>query len=167
MTSKNNVTRLLNAHKIVYTTFETPKEKLGAEGTAEFLAISLALVYKTIVVKRKKGKPILALVPGDSSVDLKALAKLLDEKKVFLTTQVEAEKLTKLQTGGISPLALINKGFQVVLDDSACAYEKIHISGGQRGLNIRLGVDDLVKLTNARVGEIRDEYEIACDNFFS
>ena len=167
MTIKNNITRLLNAHKIEYTAFETPKEKLGAEGTAEFLSISPALVYKTIVVKRKKGKPILALVSGDSSVDLKALAKLLDEKKVFLSTQAEAEKLTKLQTGGISPLALINKGFQVVLDDSALAYKKIHISGGQRGLNIRLGVDDLIKLTRARVGKIRDEFEIECENFFA
>ena len=163
----NNITRLLDAKKIPYTAFETPKEKLGAEGTADFLAISPALVYKTIVVKRKKGKPILALVSGSSSVDLKALAKLLGEKKVFLTTQAEAEKLTRLQTGGISPLALINKGFQVVLDDSARAYEEIHISGGQRGLNIRIGVDDLIKLTKARVGKISDEYEIACDNFFA
>jgi len=164
---QNNITRLLNAHKIAYTAFETPKEKLGAEGTAEFLAISPALVYKTIVVKRKEGKPILAIVSAGSSVDLKALAKLLGEKKVFLTTQADAERLTKLQAGGISPLALINKGFQVVLDDNAQAYEQIHISGGQRGLNIRLGVDDLIKLTNARVGKIRDEYEIACDNFFA
>ena len=163
----NNITRLLDAKKIPYTAFETPKEKLGAEGTADFLAISPALVYKTIVVKRKKGKPILALVSGSSSVDLKALAKLLGEKKVFLTTQAEAEKLTRLQTGGISPLALINKGFQVVLDDSARAYEEIHISGGQRGLNIRIGVDDLIKLTKARVGKISDEFEIACDNFFA
>ncbi|HIE24857.1 MAG TPA: aminoacyl-tRNA deacylase [Anaerolineales bacterium] len=163
----NNITRLLDAKKIPYTAFETPKEKLGAEGTADFLAISPALVYKTIVVKRKKGKPILALVSGSSSVDLKSLAKLLGEKKVFLTTQAEAEKLTRLQTGGISPLALINKGFQVVLDDSARAYEEIHISGGQRGLNIRIGVDDLIKLTKARVGKISDEFEIACDNFFA
>lgn len=46
----NNITRLLDAKKIPYTAFETPKEKLGAEGTADFLAISPALVYKTIVV---------------------------------------------------------------------------------------------------------------------
>ena len=167
MPIKNNVSRLLDSRKINYTAFETPEEKLGAEGTAQFLAISPALVYKTIVVKRKKGKPILALVSGDSSVDLKSLAKLLGEKKVFLTTQGEAEKITKLQTGGISPLALINKGFQVVLDDSAKNYDEIHISGGQRGLNICLGVEDLIKLTRARVGKIRDEFEISCQNFFA
>jgi len=167
MSTKNNITRLLDAKKISYTAFETPKEKLGAEGTARFLAIPLTLVYKTIVVKRKKGKSILALVSGESSVDLKALAKLLGEKKVFLTTQAEVEKLTGLQAGGISPLALINGGFQVVLDESALGYEQIYVSGGQRGLNIRLGVDDLIELTRARVGKISDEFEIACENFFA
>ena len=167
MSVKNNITRFLDSRKIDYATFELPAEKLGAEGTASFLEVSLALVYKTIVVKRKKGKPILAIVAGDSAVDLKKVAKLFSEKKVFLTTQAEAEKLTSLQTGGISPLALINKGFDVALDISAQAYEQIHISGGQRGLNIRLGVSDLIQLTWARVGEIRNGHEIHCENFFA
>ena len=154
MPIKNNITRLLDARKIDYEIFELPAEKLGAQKTASLLNISSELVFKTIVVKRKKGKPILAIVPGNSEVDLKKVASFLREKKVFLTTQDEAEKMTKLKAGGISPLALINKGFDILLDSSARAYEKIHISGGQRGLNIRLGVDDLVKLTRARVGEI-------------
>ena len=167
MAIKNNITRLLDSRRIDYATFELPVEKLSAEGTASLLGVSPVLVYKTIVVKRKIGKPILAIVAGDSVVDLKKVAKLFSEKKVFLTTQAEAEKLTGLQTGGISPLALINKGFDIVLDSSAQPYEQIHISGGQRGLNIRLGVDDLILLTGARVGEIRNEYEIHCENFFA
>jgi Cys-tRNA(Pro)/Cys-tRNA(Cys) deacylase len=65
--------------------------------------------------------------------------------------------LTGLQAGGISPLALINKGFQVVIDSSAKEHIEIHISGGQRGLNLRLGVNDLIKLTNARVASICQE----------
>jgi Cys-tRNA(Pro)/Cys-tRNA(Cys) deacylase len=59
----NNVTRYLDAHKVAYTAFETPAEKLGAQGTATFLGVPLDLIYKTIVVKRERGKPILAIVP--------------------------------------------------------------------------------------------------------
>jgi Cys-tRNA(Pro)/Cys-tRNA(Cys) deacylase len=59
-----------------------------------------------------------------------------------------------LQAGGISPLALINKGFQVVIDSGAQGFEQIYVSGGQRGLDIQLGVDDLARLTNARFGVI-------------
>jgi Cys-tRNA(Pro)/Cys-tRNA(Cys) deacylase len=152
---KNNVTRLLDQRRIQYAVFELPAEKLGADITAEMLGVSLEIVFKTIVVKRAgRGKPILAVVPGDREVDLKKLAKAVGEKKVYLTTLKEAEGLTKLQAGGISPLALINCGFQVVIDQSAQEHGEIHISGGQRGLNILLSIEDLVKLTNARLAEI-------------
>jgi Cys-tRNA(Pro)/Cys-tRNA(Cys) deacylase len=148
----NNITRLLDAKQIPYVVFELPAEKLGAQETARLLNVPLEQVFKTIVVKREgKGKLILAVVPGSAEVDLKLLAKVLDEKKLHLPTEREAEQLTGLLSGGISPLALLNKGFQVVLDASADEFREIHISGGYRGLNIRLPVDALVRLTNARL----------------
>ena len=78
----------------------------------------------------------------------------LGEKKVVLSKHSEAEKITGLQTGGISPLALINMGFQSVLDSSALAHNKIYISGGQRGLSIMLAPEDLLSLTNAKTANI-------------
>jgi Cys-tRNA(Pro)/Cys-tRNA(Cys) deacylase len=154
MTS-NNVTRLLDSRKIPYKVFTLPTEKLGAEETAAILDIPASIVFKSIVVKRDKpGKPIIAVIPGDREVDLKLLAAAVGEKKVNLPTQVEAEKLTGLQAGGISPLALINRGFQVIIDISAEALVEIHISGGQRGLNILLPVADLIELTHAKMAAI-------------
>jgi Cys-tRNA(Pro)/Cys-tRNA(Cys) deacylase len=151
----NNITRLLDSRKIPYIAYELPTEKLGATETARLLDVEPASVFKTIVITRDKlKKPLLVVVPGDSTVDLKLLAAALGEKKVHLPTEREAEQLTGLQAGGISPLALLNKGFQVVIDSSAQAFAHIHISGGQRGLNIKLPVPDLVKLTNARLAAI-------------
>lgn len=151
----NNVTRFLDARKVRYTAFETPSEKLGALETAHLLDVEPASVFKTIVVTRDKPqKPLLVTVPGPSNVDLKLLASALGEKKVHLPTEREAEGLTGLQAGGISPLALINKGFQVVIDSSAQNFAEIHVSGGQRGLNIRLSPNDLAKLTNARFAHV-------------
>ena len=155
MATVNNITRLLDSRKISYSVFETPVEKLGALEAAQFLNVTPEVVFKTIVVTRDKGKkPILALIPGSRTVDLKLLAAFLGEKKVHLPTEREAERLTGLQAGGISPLALINKGFQVVIDALAQTYPEIHVSGGQRGLNIKLPVADLIKLTNARIASI-------------
>lgn len=148
----NNVTRLLDARKIPYTAYELPAEKRGAQETARLLNADPGSIFKTIVVlKDKPKKPLLVLVSGDSVVDLKLLASALGEKKVHLPTEKEAEQVTGLQAGGISPLALLNKGFQIILDSSAQTFDDIHISGGQRGLNIKLPVSDLIKLTNARV----------------
>lgn len=155
MTKVNNVTRFLDSQQISYTAFVLPVEKLSAVEAAQFLKVPEKIVFKTIVILREvKGKPILALVPGSKEVDLKALAKVVDEKKVKAASQREAEQLTGLLTGGISPLALINRGFQVVIDQSALEYEWIYISGGQRGLNIRLMSQDLIELTKAQVAAI-------------
>jgi Cys-tRNA(Pro)/Cys-tRNA(Cys) deacylase len=151
----NNVTRFLDAKKIKYQAFDLPPEKLGALESARLMNVDPALVFKTIVVLRTRpGKPILAIVPGNCEVDLKSLASVTGEKKLQLSTQTEAEKLTGLLTGGISPLALLQKGFQMVLDSQANNFEEIHISGGQRGLNIRLPVKSLISLTQARVENI-------------
>jgi Cys-tRNA(Pro)/Cys-tRNA(Cys) deacylase len=151
----NNVTRLLDGQKIKYSAFELPPEKLGAVEAARIMGVPAELVYKTIVITREgKGKPILAVIPGPGEVDLKALAAALDEKKVHLPTEREAERLTGLQAGGISPLALINRGFQVVIDASAQALAEFYISGGQRGLDIRLAPADLARLTRARFAAI-------------
>jgi len=150
----NNVTRLLDSKIIPYLAFETPPEKLGAGETARVLGLDPKLVYKTIVVTRPKGKPILAVIPGPNHVDLKLLAAALGEKKVILPTEREAEELTGLLAGGISPLALVNKGFQVVIDSEAHTQPRIHISGGQRGLNIQLPVESLAELAHARFAHI-------------
>lgn len=159
----NNVTRMLDAKKVPYKAFETPAEKLGAIETAQFLNVPIEIVYKTVVLTRQqenhspsalKKKSILAIIPGNYVVDLKSLAKEMGERKILLPTEREAEQLTGLQAGGISPLALINKGFQVIVDDSASAHDWIHISGGQRGLNILIPVVNLLRLTQARLGKI-------------
>ena len=148
----NNITRLLDSRKIPYTAYELPMEKLGALETARLLDVDPVSVFKTIVITRERPrKPTLVVVPGTAAVDLKLLASTLGEKKVYLPTEREAEQLTGLQAGGISPLALINKGFQVVIDSAVNRFGEIHISGGQRGLNIKLSVADLVSLTKARI----------------
>lgn len=157
MSITNNVTRFLDSRKVNYTAHELPAEKLGALEAAHLLGIPAEQAFKTIVTKREKGKPVLAVIPGPHVVDLKLLAAFLDEKKMSLPTEREAEQMTGLQAGGISPLALINKGFQVVIDSAAQAYGEIYISGGQRGLNIQIGVQDLVKLVNAKFGEVSRE----------
>ena len=152
---KNNVIRMLDSHRIRYKSFQLPPRKLTARETADYLDVLVTMVYKTIVLLRRgQGKPILAVTPGDAEVDTKAVARALAEKKVAVASLKEAEQVTGLQAGGISPLALINRGFQVVVDQSAITKGDIHISGGELGLNVRLAAGDLIRLTDAQVAYI-------------
>jgi Cys-tRNA(Pro)/Cys-tRNA(Cys) deacylase len=151
----NNVTRLLDNRKISYQAHDLPREKLGAGEVARLLQVPPEIVFKSIVIiRRGPGKPILAVVPGNREVDLKALARAVGEKKVSPATQREAEELTRLEAGGISPLALVNRGFEIVIHQSALDQEFIHISGGERGLNIQLAAKDLIQLTGGKTAAI-------------
>ena len=156
--NSTNVTRFLDARNIDYTVQELPERKLGATETAQFLGIPENQVYKTIVTMVKEsGKPVLVLVGGDSEVDLKALAKSLGEKKVLKVSQREAEKMTGLKAGGISPLALLNQGFRVIIDENAHMKKSINISGGKWGLSLKISPLDLAELTQAQFFPVRTE----------
>ncbi|MBI9048459.1 MAG: hypothetical protein JEZ00_03505 [Anaerolineaceae bacterium] len=147
---------MLDAKKIAYQSFELPEEKISALDTAEILQVSPALIYKSIVFTRPtaSSKPILAVIPATHEVDAGLLAKAVGEKKVKPASLADAEKRTTLAAGGISPLALINKGFLILFSDAVKDSDEIHVSGGQLGLNIRLSVNDLLSLTHARIAAI-------------
>jgi Cys-tRNA(Pro)/Cys-tRNA(Cys) deacylase len=158
MPIRNNATRLLDQRKIWYEPVEyDPSSFHSATEVAAMVGAPPGQVFKTIVVVREeKGKrPLLVIVPGDSEVNLKRLASELGEKKLRVAPQREAESLTRLQVGGISALALINRGFDVVLDRSAERYatDGIYVSGGQRGLNVKIKPADLMALTGGRLVE--------------
>ncbi|MBI5305033.1 MAG: aminoacyl-tRNA deacylase [Chloroflexi bacterium] len=155
MADKLNSMRLLDARKIAYTatTYDVSGEFHAATDAAQLLGAPVEDVYKTLVVLRdspKAGKPILVMIASHREVDLKSLAKAVNEKKLRMATQREAEELTGLQVGGISALALLNRGFEICLDEPARLLDQIHISAGQRGVDVRLAVKDLLAVTNAK-----------------
>ncbi len=154
MPIKNNVTRLLDSRQVAYTTNEYDGSQFhSADEVAQLIGVPPDQVYKTIVVLRedKTRKPLLVMVAAACEIDLKKLALSLGEKKLRTARHDEAETLTGLQVGGISALALLSKPFEVCLDKAALDLTHIHISGGQRGLDVRIGVKDLMQLTKAKV----------------
>ncbi len=154
MSFKNNVTRFLDSKKISYTVhaYDYAAGIHSAVEVAQAIGLPPEQVFKTLVAlpEQPGKKPLLVVVPGPETLDLKALGKATGLKKVKMALHEQAEQLTGLQTGGISPLALINKGFDVYLDDRALAFDTIAVSAGQRGANVQIGVKDLISLTRAR-----------------
>jgi len=149
MPRKTNSMRLLDRGKIPYEMYTFSPEIHSASGVAETTGLPLEHVYKTLVVVRPNGKALLAIVPGHRKASLKHLAQAIGEKKLRMATQREAERLTGLQVGGISALALVNRGFDVFLDRSALSLDRIVVSAGSRGINLRLRVEDLVRTVGA------------------
>lgn len=132
------------------TTF--PDTMRDAEEIANFLHLPPAQLFKTLVVilPNSTKKRYLVIIAANQQLNLKLFAKAVGEKKLIMATHEQAEKLTGLQVGGISALALQNKNFKIYLDESANQFEQIYVSGGKRGLDVKLTVKDLMKITGAK-----------------
>src|SRR6476661_8430040 len=151
--AKTNAMRVLDAHHVAYEAHRYDPGIHSADGVADVLGVSPAEVFKTLLVlpESGKGRPLLVMVPGDRELDLKVLGQQpeVDEKKLRMASQREAESMTGLLVGGISALALLQKNFRIFIDRSALDFPRIYMSAGQRGINLHVGVADLLKVTHA------------------
>lgn len=110
---KSNVMPLLEAPRLPYQAYTYSPEVRSAQEVARVLGVPAHQVFKTLVVLPIRGKPLLVLIPGLQTLDLKRLAQAVGEKRLRMATQKEAETLTGLRIGGISALALLDRGFQI------------------------------------------------------
>ena len=153
MTDKNNAMRTLEARGVPYETYTFPPETHSAEGVAQVVGLPASQVYKTLVVVRKQGKPLLVMIAGDQELDLKRLATAVGEKKLRMASYKEAESLTRLEVGGISALALLSRSFEVYIDQAATQLQRVLVSAGRRGINLGIKVEHLIRVTKAKVIE--------------
>jgi Cys-tRNA(Pro)/Cys-tRNA(Cys) deacylase len=154
MKCKTNSMRLLESRRIPYQVHEFPTEIRSAEDAAQVMGAPPDHVFKTLVVLRERGRPLLVMAPGNKALDLKLLAKAAGEKKLHMATHKEAEALTGLEVGGISALALLNKGFDVYADDTILSLAEVYVSAGSRGINLSLCPQDLLQVTHAKVAPV-------------
>lgn len=156
---KTQAMRALDAKRIPYEALAYPDDMRDAVEIALILNQPPGEVFKTLVVMPPEGskKPLLVMIPSDAQLDLKKLAVAVGAKKMKMATQREAEELTGLQVGGISALALLNKGFGVYIDRSVNHLRHICVSAGKRGIQLRLAPAELIKLTGARPIDVAAE----------
>lgn len=119
---------------------------------AEKLGLDPAQVFKTLVA-RVDGQLTVALVPVARTLDLKALAAAVGGKRAAMAELTDAERATGYVAGGISPLGQ-KKRLPMVVDASALALARMHVSAGRRGLEIELAPADLIRLCTARTASI-------------
>lgn len=150
-TPKTNAMRALDARRVTYEAFTYADTIHSAEEVARVLGAPAGEVFKTLVVLVEPDRRLLIVTPGNRELDMRLVAKGVGAKSARMASQREAERLTGLLVGGISPLALLDRHFEVYLDAPALALDMLYINGGRRGINLRLRVSDLIAITGARV----------------
>jgi Cys-tRNA(Pro)/Cys-tRNA(Cys) deacylase len=127
-------------------------ESYGREA-AEKLGVPAEQVFKTLIAKLDGAKLVVAVVPVNRTLDLKALAAALGGKRAAMAEVAEAERATGYVAGGISPLGQ-RKRLPTALDRSALAWERIYVSAGRRGLEIALAPADLLRLCGGTAADV-------------
>ncbi|KPL57567.1 MULTISPECIES: Cys-tRNA(Pro) deacylase [Bacteria] len=130
-----------------------PRSPAYGEEAARTLGLSPDEVFKTLLARLDDGRLAVAIVPVSRKLDLKALARAAGARKAQMAEAEEAQRATGYVVGGISPLGQ-KRRLATFLDASAEALPAIHVSGGRRGLEIRLAPSDLLRLTGARLATL-------------
>jgi Cys-tRNA(Pro)/Cys-tRNA(Cys) deacylase len=152
---KTNAARVLDGLSIRYElrAYEVDPDDLTAETVAKKVGLPAEQVFKTLVARGDKKGVCLAVVPGNSELDLKALARLSGDAKSETVSLKEVQPLTGYIRGGVTAFAC-KKDYPVYADETIELFDVISISAGQRGLQILLAPADYVRATKAKLGPI-------------
>lgn len=153
--AKTNAARALDALGISYelVPYDVDEDDLSAESVAKKVGLPPEQVFKTLCVRGDRSGVLLAVVPGDAELDLKALARLSGDKGVQPVSVKELPALTGYVRGGVTALAC-KKPYPVFLDETAELFDVISVSAGQRGLQLFVAPADYLRATQATTGAI-------------
>jgi Cys-tRNA(Pro)/Cys-tRNA(Cys) deacylase len=150
MAGKTNALRFLDAAGVPYEIreYQVDEADLSAPHVAQAIGMSPEQVFKTLVVRGDRSGVLLAVIPGNAELDLKALAAASGNKKVELVAVKEVLGLTGYIRGGVSPVGT-KKAYPVYLDETAELWDSIAVSAGIRGRQMLLAPADLARITAA------------------
>ena len=135
---------------IPYELLEFEAEQFTAGEAAERLGLPPGQILKTLVVHTDDGRVLLACVPGDSELNLRALARLARARRIEMVDAADLVRLVGYIKGAVSPLAT-RRPWPTYIDASALRHARVSVSAGVRGLQVWIDPRDLVRATGARV----------------
>lgn len=143
---KTNATRILDSLGIRYELreYEIDPNDLAAETVAAKIGLPPEQVFKTLVVRGDRGGIYLAVIPGNSELDAKALARVTGDRRIELASLKEVQPLTGYIRGGVTALGG-KKNYPVYIDETAQLFEAISVSAGVRGTQMVLAPADYLR----------------------
>ncbi|RUP76093.1 Cys-tRNA(Pro) deacylase [Alteromonas sp. KS69] len=140
------------AHTILKYDHDSKAPSYGLEA-ADKLDLDPNTVFKTLIVSDEASKLAVALVPVNTTLSEKKLAKVLGVKKITMAPSDTVVASTGYLLGGVSPLGQ-KKRLATVLHESALAHEMIYVSAGKRGLELEIPPQCIINLTQAKTAQI-------------
>lgn len=154
---KTNAARLLDAKAINYELieYEVDDSDLSATTLAKKIGQNIEQLFKTLVLRGDKIGIFVCVIPGNAEVNLKKAAKISKNKNCAMVYQKELLTLTGYSRGGCSPLGM-KKPYPIFIHETCQLFDFIFVSAGQRGLQLKINPEDLIKVTNSVVCDLAE-----------
>lgn len=152
---KTNALRILDAAGIAYEarTYKVDENDLGAAHVAETVGLPVEQMFKTLVLTGDATPILVCCISGAFELDLKKVARASGNKKVEMLPMKKLFETVGYIRGGTSPIGM-KKQFPTFIDETAQLFEKIAISGGERGIQILISPDDVVDVCDAQFADL-------------
>jgi Cys-tRNA(Pro)/Cys-tRNA(Cys) deacylase len=152
---KTNAARLLDQMGIPYELreYKVDPDDLAAETVAAKIGLPPEQVFKTLVARGDRNGIVIAVIPGDQELNLKALGAAAGERKIQLVPVKELHALTGYIRGGVTALAA-KREFPVFVDETIELFDLVSISAGVRGLQILIAPVDYLRATKGKLAAL-------------
>jgi len=152
---KTNAARLLDTLGIAYALrdYAFDPDDIGAESVARKVSLPPERVFKTLVARGDRRGVCYAVLPADTELDLKALARLSGDRRIDTVPLKEVQPLTGYVRGGVTALAS-KRDYPVYVDETFERFDEVAVSAGTRGTQLVLAPADYLRAARAVVGAI-------------
>lgn len=155
MASKTNAMRIVQqsgfpCRDIVY---DYDENDLSGNHVAEATGLSPEQVFKTLVARGERTGINVFCIPVCCELNLKSAAKAAGDKSIELIHVKELLNITGYIRGGCSPIGMKRK-YPTYIDETCQLYDEISVSAGERGHQMLVPYEAILKLVDAKLVDI-------------
>ena len=152
MLSSVDVHNYLQTANIPHELSRMPESARTAARAAAVLGLHSHQVVKSVLFAAD-GRPVMAMIPGDATVDYAKFKTELGARRLRLLNADEVRQLTGYLIGCTPPVAL-KAGVPKYIDLRALREDVVYTGGGEPGMILKIRSYDLVRAADAEVVDI-------------
>ena len=149
--TEDRIMDLLKANGVKYELFEH-KPVYTCRQAAKFLNAGQDLIAKSMILTSGEGKYLLAVLPGNMTIDYDRLARMVNTRSLSLAPVDEAEKIAACSVGCVHPFGNLI-GVETYFDRKLLKYEHVFFNPGSHTKSVRIDTRALVELVKPTIGE--------------
>ncbi len=133
--------------------YEFSEPTLSVEDSARQLDVDPERIVKSLIFRADSGDPLLAIVSGSYRVDGGKLSEAYGSE-VRMAKAREVEDFTGYKIGEVPP---VGHGIKTFVDSEIMDFSSVYAGGGSTHTLIEIDPEDIVKVADAAVVDIRED----------